>query len=87
MLRIIFLILLVYIGYKVYKLWGRLNAAMNRSVPGGFRGEIDDVMVKDPYCEVYFPKRSGISFTHKGEVVYFCSNECKDRYIQDMNNE
>ena len=62
MIRLILFIGLIYIGFKIFKLWGRLNAAINRTVPGRAKREIDDVMVKDPYCQVYFPKRNGVSY-------------------------
>jgi YHS domain-containing protein len=45
-------------------------------------GEIDDVMVKDPFCEVYFPKRKGLHLRAGGEDLYFCSPECKGKYIE-----
>ena len=87
MLKFIFLIGIVYIGLKIYKFWSRLNVAVNRTVSGRAKGEIDDVMVKDPYCHVYFPKRNGVYFKNNGEVFYFCSKECKDLYIQEMNKK
>jgi uncharacterized protein len=87
MLKLIFFIGLVYIGIKVFTLWKRLNAAVNRTVPGQAKGVIDDVMVKDPYCNVYFPKRNGISLKSNGQVFYFCSKECKERFVQEMNSK
>jgi len=87
MIRLILLIGLIYIGYKIFKFWGRLNAAVNRTVPGQAKREIDDVMVKDPFCQVYFPKRKGISYKSDGQMFYFCSKECKESFIQEMNSK
>lgn len=87
LIKLIFLIGLVYFGIRIFKLWGRLNAAVNRAVPRQAKGEIDDVMVKDPYCHVYFPKRNGISLKRNGQVFYFCSKECKEKFIQEMNSK
>lgn len=84
MLKLILLIALVYIGRKVYKSWGRLNATLNGNGFGRGKAVMDDVMIQDPYCQVYFPRRSGVQYEHNGNVLFFCSSECRDLYIQDM---
>ena len=43
---------------------------------------VDDVMVKDPFCETYFPKRDGIKKVIGGQTYYFCSIECRDKYLE-----
>jgi YHS domain-containing protein len=51
---------------------------------GGASGQpgIDDIMVKDPFCKVYFPQRQGIRATIHGVEYYFCSKECRDKFIE-----
>lgn len=44
------------------------------SVPAG--GELK----KDPVCGTYVSTASGITRTVNGEVVYFCSSQCRDKY-------
>jgi YHS domain-containing protein len=43
--------------------------------------ELDDIMFQDPYCEVYFPKQSGYHVKNEGEDLYFCSKECRDKFM------
>jgi len=43
-------------------------------VPAG--GELK----KDPICGTYVSTAASITHTVKGEVVYFCSKECRDRF-------
>jgi YHS domain-containing protein len=43
--------------------------------------EFDDIMVKDPFCNTYFPKRSGVHLHYKGQDLYFCKTECRDGFI------
>ena len=43
---------------------------------------VDDVMVKDPFCETYFPQRNGIKRVIGGQTYYFCSTECRDKYLE-----
>jgi YHS domain-containing protein len=44
-------------------------------------GEIDDVMIKDPVCDVYFPQRNGVHLNADGQDLYFCSRECRDKFV------
>jgi YHS domain-containing protein len=43
-------------------------------VPAG--GELK----KDPVCGTYVSTAAGITRTVAGEVIYFCSKECRDKY-------
>jgi YHS domain-containing protein len=38
------------------------------------------VLHKDPVCGTYVSNDSGIAQTVNGELVYFCSPECRDMY-------
>jgi YHS domain-containing protein len=69
--------LLIYfgLGYLVYKLVKALIFAKTRV------GQIDDIMVKDPYCETHFPKQDGVHLKISGEDLFFCSTECRDKYL------
>ena len=80
-MRFIILILLAYIGYRLIK---RFFAPPSMPKWGGSRGpaEIDDIMVKDPFCKVYFPQRQGIRATINGVEYHFCSKECRDKFIE-----
>ena len=79
MIRILILLGIGYFGYKILKSWIAGSATKTLSKPP--TGRIDDVMVKDPYCHVYFPKREGIRLRVDGEDVYFCSKECRDKFL------
>ena len=35
---------------------------------------------RDPVCGTYVSTAVSVKRTVKGEVVHFCSNECRDRY-------
>ena len=83
-MRIIILLVLGYILYRAVRSW------MYKQMPpgtasggGGPAVPVDDVMVKDPNCGVYFPKREGIRLQQDGEELFFCSTECRDKYLAD----
>ena len=81
-MRFLILCILIYAAYRAFK------ALIIPRQPGrevdteGERARIDDVMVKDPFCETYFPARSGIKEVIKGETFYFCSRACRDKYME-----
>lgn len=85
MIRLIVIVALGYILYRALKAWV-LKAAPpiergDRRTPAG---HIDDVMVKDPYCEVYFPRRKGVPLKKDGEKLLFCSETCRDNYLSKI---
>jgi uncharacterized protein len=51
---------------------------------GGDAGErVDDVMIQDPQCGVYFPQNRAVVLHTDGQTLYFCSTECRDRYLAE----
>jgi len=77
-------ILFLVIGYFALKairgLFGQ-GARTRMETDAGQTDEIDDLMVKDPHCKTYIPKRDSVRVRHQGETLYFCSNECRDAYL------
>ncbi|VEN73058.1 conserved hypothetical protein [Candidatus Desulfarcum epimagneticum] len=80
LIRFIILFALFYLGRRLFKSW---SASRSRKVQrNGSVGEIDDVMIQDPQCGVYFPKKDGIKWKTGGETLFFCGPECRDRYVE-----
>ena len=80
-MRLLILGILIYICYRSLKSWLGPHSAIRQPEMKGAIDKVDDVMVKDPMCEVYFPKRNGIRFKLGGEDLYFCSKECRDKFV------
>ncbi len=82
-MRLIILIILAYVGYRLIK---RFFA--QPSIPkwrgAGDQTGIDDIMVKDPFCQVYFPQREGVRAVINGVEYHFCSKECRDKFIEQQ---
>lgn len=80
--------LLIFIGlvYLVYRAAKSviLSSITVKTVGDESRKPIEDIMVKDPYCEVYFPEREGYPLKVGNETLYFCSAECRDEYIKKI---
>lgn len=79
------LLILAALGYLAYRAARTVFQPRDTARPAGRRissGRVDDVMVRDPFCGVYFPKREGVTAKVDGETLIFCSEDCRDRYLQ-----
>ncbi|HBN26760.1 MAG TPA: hypothetical protein DD405_04750 [Desulfobacteraceae bacterium] len=90
-MRLLFLIAFIYFGFKVLKFFFKAldifkTISTNKTFSSSPPTKIDDVMIQDPYCKVYFPKKDGIHLKDKGKNLYFCSSKCRDKYLDEQNN-
>ena len=83
-MKLLILLVVGYLCYRMLKNWMMTGGQPREHVSGSPKGEIDDVMIQDPECGVYFSKDNAISATINGEEFYFCSLECKDRYLNQQ---
>jgi YHS domain-containing protein len=71
-----FLIYLVYLLYRFFKALSRVKKT--QSNPSRHQG----LMVKDEYCNTYLPKEDAIKEVIEGKEYYFCSKECRQKFIE-----
>jgi uncharacterized protein len=88
-LRIIFSFLLRVLAF-VATLWFikrlfRPGYRRNSRAPGSGatneRPQQQKEMVKDPVCGMYMDPRLAIRLEEKGEHLFFCSEECRQKYL------
>jgi uncharacterized protein len=87
MVKLLIFFIIGYILYRSVKSWMYPNRSKTKTVSGKTRGQIDDVMIKDPFCEAYFPKRDAVKLKLEGQDLYFCSKECRDKYLARQTKE
>lgn len=82
MLKFIILVAVGYIFYRALK--SMMIDARTPPEEENNRGpaEVDDVLVQDPVCKTYVAQRSAVPLRRGAEVLYFCSEACRDRFIQ-----
>ena len=88
-MRLLILLALGYFLYRALKTWvgNRSAPGLGRDTgPGKGATPVEDVMVQDPRCKVYFPKRDGFPLNHGGQTLYFCSAECRDKFLEAEND-
>lgn len=76
MLRVIILAILLYILYRLIK--GAFKK--DRDITGGRADGVIDEMVQDPFCRIYIPRRHAVRRVHEGNEMFFCSEECADKF-------
>lgn len=74
----------------IYLLYRALKNVMGIGSNSGGRHElprpperIDDLMVQDPYCGVYFPRKEGHRLSYRGKDLLFCSLECREKFLKE----
>jgi uncharacterized protein len=80
-MKLLVLLVVGYICYRTIKKWIMTGSPSADKVASASVGEIDDVMIQDPVCGVYFPKGNGIELQYRGEELFFCSQECKAKFM------
>jgi uncharacterized protein len=82
MLRFLILIAAAYLIYRLLRKKPIDSGRTTAEPPGD--GEVDDLMIQDPYCGTYFPKRDAVHVRLHGKDFYFCSQECKQSFITEQ---
>ena len=80
-MRLLILLGIIYLAYRFLRSWMLKENLSQKAVFGKKNGEIDNVMVKDPQCGIYFAKKDGVHLNINGQDLYFCSKECEDMYL------
>ena len=85
-MRLLIICFLIYLGYRVIKKWalpGQSATAPSEEIAST---AVDDVMVKDPFCQTYLAKKQGVKSVINGKTHYFCSTACRDKFLEAMKN-
>ena len=87
MLRMALAVFLVYIIYKVMikgeklDLFSKFRGQTKRKAEPRDQGQLEE-MQKDPICGTYIPESQAITLLYKREVHFFCSEECKNKFLE-----
>ncbi len=82
-MKLLMLILAGYVGYRTLRSWNRKRPLQRGEGAGGSDRRVDDIMVQDPVCKVYFPKKEGIRMHTDDKEYFFCSPACRDAFLKD----
>jgi YHS domain-containing protein len=81
MLKLIILAVVGYIFYRALKSWMLGSGPPPADAADRRATEVDDVLVQDPVCQTYIVQRDSVQLRQGGKILYFCSEQCRDRFI------
>jgi YHS domain-containing protein len=79
MIRLILYGILIYFGYRIVKPW--IVSFMKSSEDNAVPSSGDTELIRDPQCGTYFLRQRGVEARIGGKRIYFCSEECRDKYL------
>ncbi len=79
LLKILFYGLIVYFAFKIIRFFQAINKG-GRAVPPAKKHS--GIMVKDNICNTYLPKDEATKEIHQGKEYFFCSDECRKKFLQ-----
>jgi YHS domain-containing protein len=83
MIRLIYYAFLAYVIYLIYKFFQNL---VKRTMPPQQTPRLSGMMVKDESCNTYVPKEEAIREVIDGKEYFFCSKECRKKFLEHMKN-
>ena len=81
-MRILLYIILFFILYRIVRsiLFPKKRVFQQQKNEPKLQG---DETVLDPVCQSYFPKEAALSVKKGNETIYFCSEECREKFIKN----
>jgi len=82
-------LVLIVAGYVLYRLFAndilkKKKASEEESAAELQRKVASGEMVKDPQCGAYVSVDGNISIRDGNRIYHFCSYECRDKYLQSL---
>jgi YHS domain-containing protein len=77
------------LGYLAYVIVKKVAATLGfwpqASISSGKNGE-PDVLVQDPVCKIFIPRREALRMERDGMIYFFCSEGCLKRFQSGSKN-
>lgn len=79
--KILVIILLLYVAYKVVKMFQGGRSENVKPLPNNDVPAKGEDLVQDPFCKTYIPKSQAYIQNVEGREIFFCSKECCEKYL------
>ena len=79
---IIKIILYAFLAYIIFLIFRFFRALSKASKPPRATKGASGIMVKDDICNTYLPKENAIRQVYEGKEYYFCSSECRQKFLE-----
>ncbi|MDQ7837565.1 MAG: YHS domain-containing protein [Thermodesulfobacteriota bacterium] len=85
-MRLLIYIILIFVVYQIYKAvrreLGRPEQVNRKKDDSAITAEL----VEDPVCHAYCPKNEAVTAVMDGKSYYFCSEKCKQKFMEENNH-
>ncbi len=82
------ILIFVAVAYALYRLFMNDRKKNEEKVQNDEARKVaDGTLVRDPICGVYVDKESSFSVRNGDTVEHFCSHECREKYIQQVQEQ
>ena len=83
MTMLVRLLLWLIVGFLIYTAFQAVKQAILKPpTPPAEKTSRGEEMIQDPECGTYVPRNDAVKAQVKGKTQYFCSNDCRDKYLQ-----
>ncbi|NTV13634.1 MAG: hypothetical protein HGA96_06870 [Desulfobulbaceae bacterium] len=88
-LRILILIGLFYLLFKLLINSGRVDrkVAVGPESVNNPAAPAQDILREDPVCHTLIPARQAITLKNNGNTLYFCSSDCRSKFITSQGDQ
>lgn len=86
-LRILILIGLFYLLFRLLIGAGKGSRERLRDKAHDQERTSQDVLMEDPVCRTLIPTRQAITWTNNGKILYFCSDDCRSKFITSQGDQ
>ncbi|MBI4445168.1 MAG: YHS domain-containing protein [Acidobacteria bacterium] len=86
LLFLLFLILLRFILSRIFGAPRVIRSGWRSTYRRGPTRTIEGKTFKDPQCGIYVAQNLAVPLRHKGETLYFCSDQCKEAFSRSEKN-
>ncbi len=83
-IRLVIIAILVYIAYLIFTSGRKKKKGGKSRLEKKESGPVSDVLVEDPVCHSLVPKQQAVNLQHQDETIYFCSDECCRKFIEEQ---
>ena len=71
----------IFLVWLFRRLLGMFLGSAKANRPQSDAGAASNHMVKDPVCGMYMDSRLAVRLENRREEFYFCSEDCKNKYL------
>jgi YHS domain-containing protein len=84
---IIKVLLYAFLAYTIFLVFRFFRALNKAARPQRTAKRVSGTMVKDEFCNTYLPKEDAIREVNKGKEYYFCSQKCRQKFLEQKKSQ